>query len=225
MKKFHLVELNKKYGFDLENEKLPFVFADLDSDKGVDKVINAYTKVELIWNSLKNHTCPESAIDKFAFPRGNIDGRIMVVSQNPGGHGERDYFTIWADGPNSKYLMSVVKEAKVFDKVWFTNLFPYATENNRVTEEQVYLTESLLTQQFDIIQPHVVIGLGGLANKHVRRLFGDDVPIIGLNHPAYVRRFLSGDPKNRENYVESFRCAKDYIMEEEEEHEANTTKR
>lgn len=216
MQKFHLTELNKKYNFNLENEKLPFVFTNLDDDKGLDRIISAYSKVESIWNSLKDSECPEDAINKFAFPRGNINGRIMVVSQNPGGHGERDYFTIWADGPNSKYLMSVAKEAGVFDNIWFTNLFPYATSDNKVTEKQVYSTESLLTQQFNYIQPHVIIGLGGLANKHVRRLFGNEVPIIGLSHPAYVRRFLSGDPKNRENYVESFRSAKESIMEDEE---------
>lgn len=211
MNKFYFTQLNEKYGFNLQNEFLPFMFTNLNNTS---EIKSAQNKVENIWNVFKSIKCPVGAIPKFAFPRGNINSRIMIVAQNPGGKGAGDYTTIWNDGPNSKYFLNVVSKSGIFNDVWFTNLVPHATIDNKINKTQINSVVSLFELQLEIIKPSVVVGLGSIVNSSLRDILGLSIPLVELKHPAYVRRFLSGNEINKLQYVEDFRCVGEYLREE-----------
>jgi uracil-DNA glycosylase len=135
----------------------------------------------------------------------------MVVAQNPGGRGNGDYSTIWANGPNSNFILSATKEADIFNNIWFTNLVPYPTEDNKITKEQIEATEHIIHAQVELLNPKVIIGLGGFACNYLKKNFSKNIQVIEQKHPAYVRRFLSGDKANREKYVQVFAETKKYL--------------
>lgn len=198
-----LESLKEKYNLNIENEHLPFI----DDEKLIKP---ALVTVEIIWNKFLSDTYPND-LKSVALPRGNVNANIMVVAQNPGGRGKSDYSAIWANGPNSKFVLNSTKSAGIFEDIWFTNLVPYPTLDNKVTKQQISETEHIIKLQVQLIKPKVIIGLGKVSSDNMRRLFSKDCEIIELQHPAYVRRFLSGDIKNREKYIEGFASSKKYL--------------
>lgn len=192
---------------------LPYIEIDTTNSKTEDdikKIIDAFNKVNFIWDLFRNGSAP-GVITIPVFPRGNVFGEVMVVAQNPGGRGIRDYSTVWSDGPNSKFLIEAIKEAGIYRNTWFTNLVPYPTPDNKVTNEQIEATEHILYAQVELLKPKVLIGLGSISSNYLKENFGKDIKVIELAHPAYVRRFLSGDSKNREKWVKQMQEAKKYF--------------
>lgn len=210
----YLYELKYSYPFlkNLPNEMLPFV-TEITTNNIVEKNTYSFTTVRnisSIWNSIFQFNDKDIILTP-AFPRGNAEADIMIVGQNPGGRGKEDsrYTVIWNDGPNSKFFLNCVEEAGIFQNVWFTNLFLFPTPDNRITKEQVDKTMHLFDLQVEKIKPKVFIGLGKTVCHYLKNN-KFDIPVIEVPHPAYVRRFLSGDKKNRENYIDSLSSAKTY---------------
>lgn len=197
---YYLSQLKDTYNLEIENDKLPY---SLKPNYDIE-----YTK--LIWDSILNSNC-NNTINKPVFPRGNIEADIMIIGQNPGGRGKGDYTTIWNGGPNSKFIIEATKEAGIYYNSWFTNLVPFPTIDNKITKVQIEESKHLLDLQIRIIKPKVFIGLGKGVNSFLKKYKLGQCPIIELQHPAYVRRFLSGDPKNRENYVQLLSSSKVFI--------------
>lgn len=199
----------------LKDQALPFIVVDTTSsntNEDVERIINAMDKVTTIWNCVREGDCPD-AILKNVQPRGNVESEIMIVAQNPGGRGDAEYSTVWADGPNSGFILSATQEADIFNNSWFTNLVPYPTKDNKITKEQIEETEHILYAQIELLKPKVLIGLGKQASEHLKKNFGDEIQVIEQQHPAYVKRFLSGDKSNKEKYVHKFYEAKTIIEE------------
>lgn len=197
----------------MNKQALPFIEINTTNSKTEDdvkRVIQAFNNANTIWDLVKNGSAP-GTINKAIQPRGNIEADVMIVAQNPGGRGNRDYSTIWADGPNSNFILDATKQAGIYRNTWFTNVVPYPTEDNKVTKEQIDAVEHILYAQVELIKPKVLIGLGGIANENLKRIFGNDLPILEVPHPAYVRRFKSGDPKNKEIYIDSIAKSKEYL--------------
>lgn len=197
----------------MNNQALPFIEIDTtnsNTEDDVERIINAHNKTKFIWDLVKNGSAPNTTA-KAIQPRGNIEAEVMVIAQNPGGRGNRDYSTIWADGPNSSFILDVTKQAGIFRNTWFTNVVPYPTDDNKITKEQIDATEHILYAQVELIKPKVLVGLGNIVCENLNRIFGKDLPIIEVPHPAYVRRFKSGDPKNKEQYIEDIAKAKQYL--------------
>lgn len=197
----------------LENQAMPYIQIDTTNSKvedNVKRVIEAFEKANIIWDSVKNNFAP-GTIHKPVQPRGNIEADIMIVAQNPGGRGVGEYSTVWSDGPSTKFVLDSVKEAGIYKNSWFTNLVPYPTTDNKVTKDQIEATEHILYAQVDLIKPKVLIGLGGVVNESLKETYGGDIHIIEMQHPSYVKRFLSGNTKNKENYIQKFAEAKKYL--------------
>ncbi|AEO93574.1 thymidylate kinase [Bacillus phage G] len=197
----------------MDNQAMPFIEIDTTNSKtenDVKRIIEAFEKAKIIWDLVKNGSCSNTVL-KPVQPRGNIEGKVMVVAQNPGGRGEGEYSTVWADGNNSKFLLDATKKAGIFRDTWFTNLVPYPTQDNQITKAQIEEVEHIIYAQVELIKPKVIIGLGNIVNEHLNKLFGGNVPIIELKHPAYVKRFLSGDKDYKTKYSLDFAEAKKYL--------------
>ncbi|MNY18919.1 Uracil DNA glycosylase superfamily protein [compost metagenome] len=202
----------------LNEQALPFIVIDTtnsNTDEDVERIINAMNKVDKIWNCVREGDCPD-AILKNVQPRGNVESEIMIVAQNPGGRGNGEYSTIWADGPNSDFVLSAIQEAGIFNNSWFTNLVPYPTEDNKITKEQIEATEHILYAQIELLRPKILIGLGSFSSDYLNKNFGKVIKVIKQQHPAYVKRFLSGNKNNHKKYVEIFSEAKTIIEENED---------
>lgn len=197
----------------LKEQSLPYIVIDTtnsNTEDDVNRIIEAMNKVNTIWNSVRDGECNNAVLEN-VFPRGNVEADVMIVSQNPGGKGKGNYSTIWNGGTNSNFVMSTVQNADIFENSWFTNLVPYPTKDNKITKSQIEDTEHIIYAQVELIKPKVLIGLGSIANKYLEKNFGKDIKIIKQQHPAYVKRFLSGDKSNFENYVNGFADSKKYF--------------
>lgn len=199
---------------DFMNEQaMPFIEIDTtnsETENDVKRVIEAFNKVNTIWNLTKNDI-PSNVISKPVQPRGNIEAEIMVVGQNPGGKGKGEYSTTWSHGPNSKLVTEATKAAGIFKNCWFTNLVPYPTEDNKITKQNIDDTQHILYAQYELIKPKVIVALGDIVFDNLNTIFGDEVPIISMKHPSYVTRFLSGDKDYISKYALGFEEAKQYL--------------
>lgn len=220
----YLHELRYHYPLirNVPEEVLPFVlFPVLEVDNQNEKfnlsrmrhheVQLGIEKVSEIWNSILQFKNKDFILTP-ALPRGNVAAEIMIVGQNPGGRGKEDsrYTVLWYDGPNSGFILKCVEEAGIFQDSWFTNLVLFPTPDNKITKDQVGKTSDLFNKQVEIIKPKVFIALGKVV-AHYLKDNKFDIPVIEAAHPAYVRRFLSGDPINRENYINTLASAKIFV--------------
>lgn len=193
-------------------QALPYIVIDT-AEGGIEdhaiKISDAFLRVDRIWTAIRNGYCPD-VIQNFVGPRGNVFGEIMVVAQNPARRGRDRNSTVWSSGALSEFVIDVTKRAGIHNDCWYTNLVPYPTTDNKVTKRQIEATREILELQIELLKPKVIVGMGNVVNESLRRIVRD-IPIVELKHPAYVRRFLSGDPSNKEGYVAALAAAKDLL--------------
>ena len=213
VKEEHFQKVLDSYDEYMYEQALPYIEIDTtssDTNNDVDKIISSYRKSKKIWEEVRIGDSINEVI-KPVQPRGNINGDIMIVGQNPGGKGKRDYSTTWCAGATSRMLMNVTKKAGIFRDSWFTNLVPYPTDDNSVSESQINSTSHILKTQIDLIQPKVIIALGNIVHDNLVKSYGKKIPILKSYHPSYVQRFMSNDVARMENYIDSFKRAKKYL--------------
>lgn len=136
----YLTELKEKYKLNIDDENLPFSFSNKHE---------AIKKVEKIWDSILNGKCDDAILTP-ALPRGNTEANIMIIGQNPAGRGKHHYTTIWTGKSNPAFLIKVTQQADIYKDSWFTNLVPYPTSDNKITNKQINQTLDLLKLQLDI---------------------------------------------------------------------------
>lgn len=189
-------------------QALPYIEVDTtnsETSNDLKKILEAYSKVDKIWTAIREGNAPGAIITP-AFPRGNVEADIMVIGQNPGGRGKPNvkYSTTWCDINLSEFMMNITKEADIHRNSWYTNLVPYPTSDNKVTNEQVESTLDILKLQVELIQPKKIATLGNISKDVVTREFGKDFEIVPFQHPAYVKRFMSGKPDKLKEYINKF---------------------
>lgn len=193
----------------MNEQALPFIEIDTTNSKtsnDVKRVISAFNKVNIIWDSIRNGYCSDVIMTP-ALPRGNVEADVMIIAQNPGGKGKPGihYSTTWCDvGSLSKFVLDITKETGIHRKTWYTNLVPYPTFDNKVTKEQINDTSHIIDNEINLIQPKKIITLGDISSKVISKKYGKNIEVIELPHPAYVKRFFSGNKEKIEKYKNSF---------------------
>lgn len=194
----------------MNQQSLPFIEIDTtnsETENDLKRILLAYEKINTIWNLIRNGQAT-GAIMTPALPRGNIEADVMLIGQNPGGKGKPGihYSTTWCDvGALSDFVLNITKEAGIHRKTWYTNLVPYPTADNKVTNQQIEDTIHIIGKEIELIQPKKIITLGNIASTEISKRFGKDFEVIELLHPAYVKRFFSGHPDKMKNYKEAFK--------------------
>ncbi len=137
---------------------------------------------------------------------GNNTAKIMFVGEAPGA--EEDRQGVPFVGPAGKLLDRMLSSIGLSrTEVYITNILPWRPPGNRTpTTEEIALCQPFVERQIALIQPKILVLIGGIAAKTIldrkegiTRLRGkwQKIAIIGLNapiltlatfHPAYLLR-------------------------------------
>ncbi|NKB44827.1 MAG: uracil-DNA glycosylase [Alphaproteobacteria bacterium] len=148
----------------------------------------------------------KSTAKSTVFADGNPDGRLMVIGEAPGGDEDRQGLPFV--GVSGK-LLDLMLESIGFtrDTAYITNVIPWRPPGNRKpTPEEVALCVPFLERHVALVQPEVILMVGGLSAKTllnrtegITRLRGrweavatpdldTPIPAIATFHPAYLLR-------------------------------------
>jgi hypothetical protein len=197
----------------MDEMALPYIEIDTTNSDPIDdvnRVLIAQENSSKIWNSIKKSKI-NGALDFLVQPRGNIDADIMIIAQNPGGKGKTKYSTTWSDGNTSEFVIDASKKSNIYRQSWFTNLVPHPTIDNKISSNQISQCERLLIEQIDLIKPKVLIGFGNVVCDYLKSTYKSEFPIIEMQHPSYVKRFLKGKDNCINDWVDCMSQAKKYL--------------
>jgi len=148
----------------------------------------------------------KSTAKSTVFADGNPDARLMVIGEAPGGDEDRQGLPFV--GVSGKLLDRMLGSIGLTrESAYITNVIPWRPPGNRKpTPEEVALCTPFLERHVALMQPEVILMVGGLSAKTllnrsegITRLRGrwDDVQVPGLDHavpaiatfhPAYLLR-------------------------------------
>ena len=133
---------------------------------------------------------------------GNTDSPIVFVGEGPGG--VEDDYGCPLIGPSGQLLDKALWAAKMTrDRVLTTNVIKCRPKNNRTPDiaEAAFCAKRWLTRELEIIQPKVIVALGGVAMHYLgnpdMRITRDrgqwfrteqGFDCIATYHPAYLLR-------------------------------------
>jgi len=209
VKEEHFQTVQDLFNDYMNEQALPYIEVDTTNSKTPDdvkRILNAYNKIDKIWNAIRNAKCT-GAILTPALPRGNVEADIMIIGQNPGGKGKQNikYSTTWCEkGGLSDFILNITKENNIHRKSWYTNLVPFPTPDNKITDLQIEETYDIIKLQIDLIKPKKIITLGNIASEVISKNFGHEHNIVELPHPAYVKRFYSNNKEKMDKYKNEF---------------------
>ena len=199
-----LIEYYKLLNLDLIFSKSPII--RLKKEANINSVLGKNNKLDLLKKNIhKIDNCVlKKTANKLVFSDGNINSKIMLVGEGPGAW--EDKIGLPFVGPAGKLLDKMLK-AIALDrkKVYITNAVNYRPPNNRKpTEEEIKKYLPFLKLHIEIINPKIVILLGGTAlhaicgkekiiskerGKWFKKKIGVcDPEIIVTFHPAFLIR-------------------------------------
>ena len=152
----------------------------------------------------------ESLSDNLVFGEGDPDAKLMIVGEAPGA--DEDEQRRPFVGRSGQLLDRILDSVGLHrDDIYVTNIVKYRPPGNRnPTPQEITLSEPLLLEQIQIIQPQVIATLGnvptqyfiqskdGITKTHGNWYEWHGVKVFPLYHPAYLLRNPSrekGSPK------------------------------
>ena len=143
--------------------------------------------------------------NKTVFGGGNPKAKVMIVGEAPGAEEDRigEPFV-----GRSGHLLDLMLAAVNLDrtKVYITNVLPWRPPGNRTpTDAEVAICLPFLKRQIEIVDPEVLLVLGGSAANSLldneepisklrgkwweyKTLKGKSIPLLASFHPAYLLR-------------------------------------
>ena len=195
---------------DSEDEVLEFPLKEKPSMPGVES---------LDWDGLQQHVanCERCELCKTrtntVFGVGNPDADVMVIGEAPGADED-------AKGEpfvgRAGLLLDNMLKAIGLDRqqVFIANILKCRPpENRNPSLEEVTACESYLNRQIDLIQPKIILSVGGVSAKNLlkteepvgrlrmqqHQLVNRNIPVLVTYHPAYLLRKPSEKAKSWED--------------------------
>lgn len=183
-------------------------FVPVREDKAAAERVKAKTRAleELRWRHDK--TCPHCTVStghtQTVFGEGNPDADLLFVGEAPGEQEDRTGRPFV--GRAGKKLDDIIHAMGLKrEDVYIANVLKSRPPNNRTPlAQEVEGCSPFLTEQIQIIEPRVIVTLGGPATKLLlntdvgitrlrgqwaRRLFGEvEIDVLPTFHPAYLLR-------------------------------------
>ena len=131
----------------------------------------------------------QQVVKRLTLPRGERDGRFMVVGDAPGvGDGAKEsYDMAWRDGRSSEMLESALLILDIYEQCWFTNQLKCATPCNRPSfGSEIHNCRTYLDIEYEVVKPEIVILLGAHVAKTHQRV--DGKTYAEVKHPAWFVR-------------------------------------
>lgn len=142
---------------------------------------------------------------KTVFGGGNSESKIMIVGEAPGA--DEDRVGLPFVGRSGILLDKMLKTINMDrTKCYITNVLPWRPPGNRTpTDGEIAVCLPFLKRQIDLINPDVIVVLGGSAANALleiqepisklrgrwleyKKSNGEKVPVIASFHPAYLLR-------------------------------------
>ncbi len=193
-----------------EDEVLEFPLKDKPSKPGVES---------LDWEGLQQQiaNCERCELCKTrmntVFGVGNPDADVMVIGEAPGA--DEDAKGEPFVGRAGQLLDNMLKAIGLDrQQVFIANLLKCRPPNNRNPSfEEVTACESYLNRQIDLIQPKIILSVGGVSAKNLlkteesvgrlrlqqHQLIHRNIPVLVTYHPAYLLRKPSEKAKSWED--------------------------
>jgi uracil-DNA glycosylase len=148
----------------------------------------------------------KSAIS-FVFGEGNPESRIMLIGEGPGADEDKQGRPFV--GRSGQLLDRMLAAIGLMDRTayYITNVTPWRPPGNRTpTDTEIALLRPFLTRHIELVNPAVIVTLGGLATKAlmnksegITRLRGkflklklgeaaEGIPLLPMFHPAALLR-------------------------------------
>jgi uracil-DNA glycosylase family 4 len=151
--------------------------------------------------------------ETLVFASGNVDAKIMMIGEAPGYHEEKDIQPFV--GPAGQKLNDILKAMGISrDEIYISSLvkfrpaIPKQTTNNRKPNpEEIASCLPLVLAEIDIVQPEIIIALGGTAAEGLLNLSGSlesmrgtwhqisNIPVRVTYHPSYLLQSSSNQVK------------------------------
>mgnify|MGYP001469946270 FL=1 len=199
-----LIEYYKLINLGLIFNKSPII--RFKKEANIDSILGKNNKLELLKKNIHEiENCDlKKTANKFVFSDGNINSKILLIGEGPGA--QEDRIGLPFVGPAGKLLDKMLKAINLDrKKVYITNVVNYRPPNNRKpTEEEIKRYLPFLKLHIEIINPKIVILLGGTAlhaicdkekiistarGKWFKKKIGIcDPEIIVTFHPAFLIR-------------------------------------
>ena len=195
---------------DAEDEVLEFPLKDKPAMPGVES---------LDWEGLQQHVanCERCELCKTrtntVFGVGNPDADVMVIGEAPGA--DEDAKGEPFVGRAGQLLDNMLKAIGLDRKqVFIANILKCRPPNNRNPSlEEVTACEGYLNRQIDLIQPKIILSVGGVSAKNLlkteesvgrlrlqqHQLVNRKIPVLVTYHPAYLLRKPSEKAKSWED--------------------------
>ena len=152
----------------------------------------------------------EDLSDNLVFGEGDPDAKLVIVGEAPGA--DEDEQRRPFVGRSGQLLDRILDSVGLHrDDIYVTNIVKYRPPGNRnPTPQEITLSEPLLLEQMQIIQPQVIATLGNVPSQYfiqskdgITKTHGNwyewhGVKVFPLYHPAYLLRNPSrekGSPK------------------------------
>ena len=146
--------------------------------------------------------------DQFVFAVGNPDADLMLVGEAPGMEEEKKHEPFV--GPAGQLLDKIVG-AMGFERsqIYITNIVKFrpstgdldqGSRNRKPTVEEMAVSVSYVLEEIEVVQPRVIVALGGTAMEGLLGLEGSvsdhrsqfhtlrGVPVMVTYHPSYLLR-------------------------------------
>ncbi len=199
-----LIEYYKLINLGLIFNKSPII--RFKKEANIDSILGKNNKLELLKKNIHEiENCDlKKTANKLVFSDGNINSKILLIGEGPGA--QEDRIGLPFVGPAGKLLDKMLKAINLDrKKVYITNVVNYRPPNNRKpTEEEIKRYLPFLKLHIEIINPKIVILLGGTAlhaicgkekiiskerGKWFKKKIGVcDPEIIVTFHPAFLIR-------------------------------------
>jgi len=153
---------------------------------------------------------------KLVFGRGDIDAKVVVVSEVLDMHGEREAKPV--GGPNAKMLNALLKIAGISpQKVYVTNVVKYRPDPEHMpSPKEIKSHAAFLKDEIRTVNPEIVVTLGNLAlngvglripveNVHGRTFPLGTYRLLPTFHPAIALK----DPLTRALLEQDFAKLRD----------------
>ncbi|MDP7009699.1 MAG: uracil-DNA glycosylase [Phycisphaerales bacterium] len=162
---------------------------------------------------IHDNTCPHctkaTGHKQTVFGVGNPSARLMFVGEAPGS--EEDRLGIPFVGAAGKKLDEIIKAMGMDrEEVYIANVLKSRPpENRKPSPEEIAHCAPFLSQQIEVVEPEVLVALGGSAATYLletqigitklRGSWGDfcGIPVMPTFHPAYLLRNYTNETRSQ----------------------------
>ena len=212
-----VVEKNNNYS-DIEKNKInkdentkletPYLKEEeINQDTSIEESINNCLNLEELKSfMLAFNGCDlKKTATQLVFSDGNLKSNLMIIGEAPGAEEDRQGKPFC--GASGQLLNKMLASINLDrNNVYITNVIPWRPPGNRTpTENEINLMKPFLIRHIEIVEPKILVAVGGSASKAILDIEGGIlryrgiwkeislsnslvIPCIATLHPAYLLR-------------------------------------